>query len=193
MQIRIDTGPSLPDDLTGQFLDLERATFSTLYETCPSNQDDLIDRYSGGEITAVLLLDRNELIGARVFRRLTQTAMESMAMMVGEPFRGRRLANLICSASASYFEWLRIEHITSWTHVDITAAQIMERWAPFVSVEDELAPIEAQLLRCLERQYNKPDGLFGTRRRVPKYYRMVDGSYGDAFFWVHELPHSSLL
>ena len=187
--IKILTMPSngIPIEYESQFLEIEKDTFGTVYSMCPTNISDVRNRYNGRDLFIIMCFKGEEIVGHRIFERINDIHIQSMFMVVKPPYRGLKLSNIICSFAYQYFKWSGYKYITSWTHINITASKILEKYAPYISTDQELTEKEIELLNAFEISQNKPIGYYGKNRRVKDFYKMVKDESGDAYFWTHIL------
>lgn len=177
----------IPEQIDRKVFDLEYDVFSNTYEKCPPTYEDYRLRRSNRTRIATMLFNNTELAGIRMFELLSPEHCHSMMMGVKPRYSGQGIANLICAISAEYLKWQGINFITSWTHVDLQVAGILNRYAPIVSRSHQLSDLELSLRIAFEKSRNLEKEHFGQKRRIENYYKMVDGSNGDANFWVHEV------
>lgn len=177
----------IPIEYEYQFFEIEKDTFGTVYSMCPTSINDFRNRYNGRDLFIVMCFKGEEIVAHRIFERINDIHMQSMFMVVKPAFRGLKLSNIICSFAHQYFKWSGYKYITSWTHINITASKILEKYAPYISTDQKLTEKEIELLNVFEISQNKASGYYGNNRRVKNFYKMFNGESGDAYFWVHIL------
>lgn len=187
VKIVIEKSVGIPQKYKTQIFEIEKMTFENTYLRCPKSLNEFEKRYHRKNLFLVLCIFKGELIGFRLFDEINTNQVQSMFMVVKENYRDLKISNLICSLSSQYFAFQNYKYITSWTHVDITASKILAKYSSYISTKDSLSPMEIELLNNFELHINKTKGFYGKYRRVPKFYEMLDGRTGDAFFWPHKL------
>lgn len=188
ISVIIKNSVGIPTEFKGQLFKLEHDNFSKLYLRCPRNIGEYDNRYENKKLVLTLCLLSKEIIGFRIFDIINSSQVNSKIMVVKKEFRGQKISNLICSMSTLYLKFFNYKYITSWTHVELTVANIMAKYAPFLSIDQDLKPIELILLREFEKHRNKENNINGHKRTVKKFYTMKNkNKSGDANFWVHVL------
>lgn len=189
-ETRFSTG--IPQNLAERFFNIERDTFGEVYERCPRTHTEFDSRYKGRSLYLVLARLDDEVVGQRTFQFVNDEHVESMFMVVQPSFRGLGISSAICWLSAAWLSWQGFRWVSSWTHIDITAAAILDRFAPLQSTAPDLDNVEIRRLREIESRRGLKDGSLGFSRIVKDYYVMRDGRTGDARYWVHRLPQPRL-
>ena len=187
IKIIIEKSLGIPSEYKNQMFEIEKLTFENTYERCPKTMVEFEKRYKEKQISMVLCFYKQNIIGYRLFEKISDSQVQSMFMVVLEKFRGLNISNIICAFSYDYFKWLGYKYINSWTHIDMTASKILAKYAPYISTDDILTHKEVELLNNFEKYIGKPSGYYGSNRRVKNFYRMLDNKIGDAKFWVHKL------
>lgn len=177
----------IPAEYEQQMFLIEKDTFGEVYERCPTTIDEYRSRYGDRNLSSVVCFRESEIVAYRIFQEISDAQVQSLFMVVKPAYRGRGLSTLICAFSHQYFKWRGFRHITSWTHVSITASKILAKFAPYVSEEEGLTEEELELMHAYEVSCNKPIGHYGAKRLVQHYYTMKNGDSGDARFWAHVL------
>ncbi|MFC1564125.1 hypothetical protein ACFL6G_04270 [candidate division KSB1 bacterium] len=178
---------NIPDEYKTQLFNLEYDTFSQIYNRCPKNLFEFSKRYNNKRLVLFICHRNHEILGYRIFEVINNEQVNSMVMIVKKEHRGEKISNLLSALSVEYFRKHKYKYITSWTHIEITAAEILAKFAPFLSKKSKLIDKECELLRNLEKYWNKKKNLFGNERIVKDFYIMLNNKPGDAMFWVHIL------
>lgn len=182
----------MPLALGEELFPIEAHTFGKTYERCPRTLEEYFNRYDARDLFLVLGRYDGTVVGHRTFEIVNGYHIQTMFMVVTESFRGLGLSNALSALSAAYLSWLGYQWVSSWTHVSITAAEILAKYAPLVSTDPILTEQERILLRELEHFESETPGAYGNARKVRNYYNMRDGRTGDAHYWVHMLSHPGL-
>jgi len=178
---------NIPEHIDRKVYELEYNTFSKRYVKCPSTYHEYRIRQSSRNIVATLLFHNSDLAGVRMFELINPNHCHSMMMAISPPYREQGLADLICALSVNYLRWLGIRYISSWTHIHLQVVNILERYAPLLSRSEKLSEVELSCRIAYEESRKPREKHYGQKRTIEKFYKMVDGSIGDAYFWVHQI------
>lgn len=181
------TTRGVPLSAAEQMFAIEADTFGAVYKECPSTAAEFRQKYDRRLLHHVICWRGDEVVGFRGFEHVNNDHALSTFMVVVPALRGLGLASTICAMSAAYLRVVGYRWVSSWTHVDIWAATVLAGYAPRLSTDPLLSTKENELLRDLEQFSGKEPGSWGSNRRVPGYYTMLDGRVGDANYWAHDL------